>query len=381
MIKKIIIKKKINNIENNNKIKIEKDEKEISDLKKTIIQLNSDLESLKKNNENNINSNNQDLEFLKKYNEKEEENNQLNIKISELKNKYELNVKNNNSNYEKTIETLKQEILLLNKDILDKNEQINKLNNAVLDFDKIIKESELELKKRNDIISKLQIEKEINEQKLINKENDLNLIHNNHLNEINVLKKQINFLDKIRNNLINDKAYNMDQINNLQKELNKYKQSVINIQENNNEKNESKIIQNLELKINVYKNEIERLNKQNENLISEYEKKIHVLNDSNNDLKERVNNLLNSLSELKDYSLFLEKNKKNNNVYYKNDNNIHNDNNNSLNNLNENSLNNENKNIIINSDNNNYNLDEYSKIMIQTMKNLIEKLDSKILDK
>ena len=41
-------KKKINNIENNNKIKIEKDEKEISDLKKTIIQLNSDLESLKK---------------------------------------------------------------------------------------------------------------------------------------------------------------------------------------------------------------------------------------------------------------------------------------------------------------------------------------------
>ena len=147
-----------------------------------------------------------------------------------------------------------------------------------------------------------------------------------------------------------------------------------------NEKNESKIIQNLELKINVYKNEIERLNKQNENLISEYEKKIHVLNDSNNDLKERVNNLLNSLSELKDYSLFLEKNKKNNNVYYKTDNNFNSDNNNSLNNLNENSLNNENKNIIINSDNNNYNLDEYSKVMIQTMKNLIEKLDSKILD-
>ena len=97
----------------------------------------------------------------------------------------------------------------------------------------------------------------------------------------------------------------MDQINNLQKELNKYKQSVINIQENNNEKNESKIIQNLELKINVYKNEIERLNKQNENLISEYEKKMEnyifnpSLNNDNNDL------ILNLINEKNTVSIFM----------------------------------------------------------------------------
>ena len=192
-------------------------------------------------------------------------------------------------------------------------------------------------------LNNLKDEKNKLEKQLLDKDNDLNLQKKNSNNEINALKKQIDFLDKARNNLVNDKTYTMDHIYNLQNQLNQFKQNNL---ANQNEsfkldKKYNDLVKTLDLNNKSHQDEINRLSNinlqlsnQNEILKAEYEKKIQMLTLSNNELNARVKNLLSSL--------------------------------------------------IANSFNNNFNTnpsnDDFSREMIKNMKDMINKIDSKILN-
>ena len=213
------------------------------------------------------------------------------------------------------------------------------------------------------------------------------------------MKKQINLLDKVKNNLINDKAFNLDQIQNLQNELNQIKQNLNNLN-NNNFKNENIFNSSFSNEYNKtfkdnfdYENEINRLNilnrkfaNQNELLKAEYEKKIQILDLNNHELNSKIQYLLNSLIALKDYALSVEKNSNNiylsnfnekiNEIIKRNYNNINNDENYEIN-KNNNIINNETKDNNTNNNIMNYN-EEYCREMIKTMKEIINKIDSKI---
>ena len=371
-----LYKNKLSNLDKNHKITIREYENEITDLKVEIGKLKLDLDNLKKKYDdlNQINSN-QDIEFAKKYNDKERENDKLAQTLLELQNNFnfsQLNAQNDISSYKRMIDKLNDDLNLSNKELNDRDEQISQLNDTINEFNKIIQQSENELKNKNDIINNLNDEKNKLEKKLLDKENDLNLQKKISNNEINALKKQINFLDKARNNLVNDKTYTMDQIYNLQNQLNQFKQNNLT---NQNEsfkldKKYNDLVKTLDLNNKSYQDEINRLSNinlqlsnQNEILKAEYEKKIQMLTLSNNELNARVKNLLSSLIALKDYALSIERNMNDANM------NI----NNSLYSFPGG------RNHVLNINSNPSN-DEYSREMIKNMKDMINKIDSKILN-
>ena len=368
-------KNKLNNIDKNHRITIREYEDEITDLKVEIGKLKSDLNNMKKKYDdlNQINSN-QDYEFSKKYNDKERENDKLAQTLLELQNNFnftQLSAKNDISTYKTIINKLKEDLDLSNRELTIKDNQINELNDNLKENNKIIQESENEIKNKNDIIKNLKGEKDNLERKLIDKENDLNNQKLNLNNEINTLKKQLTFLDKARNNLVNDKTNSMDQIFNLQNQLNQYKQNTIN---NQNEsfkldKKYNDLLKTLEIKEKSHQEEINRLNSlnlqitnQNEILKAEYEKKIQMLTLSNNELNARVKNLLSSLIALKDYSLSIERNINDANI-----------------NINNSLYSFPKKNSFNNNFNTNPSNDDFSREMIKNMKDMINKIDSQIL--
>ena len=137
------------------------------------------------------------------------------------------------------------------------------------------------------------------------------------------------------------------------------------------------LIKAFELKEKEHKDEINKLNQINkkgnndlEILKAKYEKKIQVLTLSNNELNSRIKNLINSLIALKDYAMSIERNMNdanlniNNSIYT----------NQGLNYMGVNNICNQNNNF------NNLNVDKdtYSHQLIQGMKDMINKIDSKI---
>ena len=164
----------------------------------------------------------------------------------------------------------------------------------------------------------------------------------------------------------------MDQIYNLQNQLNQFKQNNLT---NQNEsfkldKKYNDLVKTLDLNNKSHQDEINRLSNinlqlsnQNEILKAEYEKKIQMLTLSNNELNARVKNLLSSLIALKDYALSIERNMNDANM------NI----NNSLYSFPGG------RNHVLNINSNPSN-DEYSREMIKNMKDMINKIDSKILN-
>ena len=137
------------------------------------------------------------------------------------------------------------------------------------------------------------------------------------------------------------------------------------------EKKYNDLLKAFEIKEKEHSNEINQLsqlNKKNNNelelLKSKYEKKIQLLTLSNNELNERVKNLINSLIALKDYAMSIERNMNDANL------NINNSIYTSLG-LNYLGLNHCcNKNII--------DKDKYNNDLINGMKDMISKIDSKI---
>ena len=111
----------------------------------------------------------------------------------------------------------------------------------------------------------------------------------------------------------------------------------------------------------------QKCNNDLELLKAKYEKKIQVLNLNNNELNSRVKNLINSLIALKDYAMSIEKNM--NDAHLNLNGSPLNPQFLSLNNFNCENL-----------DNNNLNVDKdkYSNELIQGMKDMISKIDSKI---
>ena len=93
----------------------------------------------------------------------------------------------------------------------------------------------------------------------------------------------------------------------------------------NLDKKYNDLIKVFEIKEKEYANEINellQLKKKNNNelelLKSKYEKKIQLLTLSNNELKERIKNLINSLIALKDYTMSIERNMNDGNLNFNN---------------------------------------------------------------
>ena len=317
-----------------------------NDLKNEILLKNKNIEEykIKINNDNNnnqniidslkkdiISKNNIINEQIKNYQVLEKENNNIvilknNIEksnniINELKNKCEMLSKENEDD-KNTIEELKNEILIKNKIIEENKIQIeNDLAENESNKNLIIKLKK-EIASTNNLIIeyKLKIEnlsskEKTSQNKINNLENEL-LSKNNIINDFKINNEQILRENDNYKNVINDlEKKNKDNLNNIEimkNELNKYKNNYIKIQELNQElSNKIETIKETHIvEINKYKEIISQKetelttikgdyinSKQSLEKILELQKKITELKIENNQLLLKIQDFKNNRSE------------------------------------------------------------------------------------
>ena len=319
--KEELFKFKYDNNERNQNITIKQYEYEIDELKNEIERIKTELENSKKQNEDLTEKDyDKGTDYDKKANDKLRENDRLANTILELKetiNENNLNYENENKNSRQLIDKLQDDINNLNQDLKSRDDQIILLNEAVIEFDNAMKSSENELKSREIVINNLNEEKEKLQKQLNDKQMDFVQYQNSAQQIIDILHKKLLTLDKEKNNLFNDTTANETQISMLQEQINQFE---LSSQSNKNEcdkidKQYNDLVKAYEIKEKEFQDKVlqiksisQKRKNEMETLRSKYEKKIQSLILNNNELNSRINNLINSLIALKDYAISIERN-------------------------------------------------------------------------
>ena len=324
--KEIIIEELKNKDEINNK--------EITNLKKELNDLNNEKENIIKLNENKTKELNENINTLNK--KLDELNNELKIKeknINNLTKEKESYIKTKENN-ENRINQLREQV---NK--LKEENNPNKIRNQKMEMDNInrkYEESNKKIEKLNEENNKLK--EKIN---LIEKEKKDQPKNYNLINENNTLKNQIKLLEKNYNTISSKNKELMAQINNQRNNTRTYSESkytkdskdtkeVYNLRQENKRLNE-KIISLEKHKKEEYKlkNEIKNKDKTHEEFEAEFhqmiqdndskineiknlKKQLDNINRENNRNKNTIDNLRKEISEK---NKIIEQNKKNNNNY------------------------------------------------------------------
>ena len=229
-------------------------------------------------------------------------------------------------------------------------------------------ECEKELKKREALINGYKDEKDLLTKKLNDKQIDFVEYQNSSQQENDILHKKLLMMDKERSQLIDNLTSTQDEIKNLQEQIAQYEtHSKLHLDECKEvDRKYNDLAKTLELKEEEYNSECERysnLLKKSQNdidvLKAKYEKKCQMLKLENDELNVRIKNLISTLISLKDYAMSVERNindrgniNMNNSMYTASPYTY---------------------NMIGDTDN------QYSKQLINGMKNMIAKIDSKIL--
>ena len=373
--KEELYKVKLANMERINKSTIHQFEDDISELKITIEKLKVENEKLKQlladaNDRIKDNETTYKRTLLEKEKTIEKISKTHLLSQSEL-NENNLTFKEKLANDQKIISELEEEIKNLNQQILEKNEQLNQLNGAISEYETTVGECEKELKKRENLLNGLKEEKEALTKKLNDKQFDFVEYQNSSQQENDILHKKLLMMDKERMGLIENITNIQEENKNLKEQVSQYEtHSKLHHDECREvDRKFNDLAKTLELKEDEFNAECEKysaLLKKNQNELdivkAKYEKKCKMLKLENEELNCRIKNLISTLISLKDYAMSIERN------------------------INDNGTPNLN-NSMYNSIPYSYNVgmsvsdsdNKYSKQLINGMKNMIAKIDSKIL--
>ena len=262
----------------------------------------------------------------------------------------------------------KEEIKSLGQQLNEKSDQLTQLNTEISEYVNTVSECEKELKKREALINGYKDEKDLLTKKLNDKQIDFVEYQNSSQQENDILHKKLLMMDKERSQLIDNLTSTQDEIKNLQEQIAQYEtHSKLHLDECKEvDRKYNDLAKTLELKEEEYNSECERysnLLKKSQNdidvLKAKYEKKCQMLKLENDELNVRIKNLISTLISLKDYAMSVERNindrgniNMNNSMYTASPYTY---------------------NMIGDTDN------QYSKQLINGMKNMIAKIDSKIL--
>ena len=279
-----------------------------------------------------------------------------------------LSIKERLSSDAKRITELEEEIKSLGQQLNEKSDQLTQLNTEISEYVNTVSECEKELKKREALINGYKDEKDLLTKKLNDKQIDFVEYQNSSQQENDILHKKLLMMDKERSQLIDNLTSTQDEIKNLQEQISQYEtHSKLHLDECKEvDRKYNDLAKTLELKEEEYNSECERysnLLKKSQNdidvLKAKYEKKCQMLKLENDELNVRIKNLISTLISLKDYAMSVERNindrgniNMNNSMYTASPYTY---------------------NMIGDTDN------QYSKQLINGMKNMIAKIDSKIL--
>ena len=328
-----LYKIKYENYERNQKHNIKQYEDEIDELKNEIETVKTKLENSKKTNDDlSEKILEQTNEFDKKENNKKKQNDNLQNTIIQLKEKIsetEIKYENENIQNKKLIEKLEEDINHLNFNLEDREKQITLLNEALIEFEISNRTSQNELKKRESLIINLTEEKERLQRQFNDKQMDYVEYQNSSQHIIDILHKKLLLTDKEKNNLFENQNSNINEINLLQEQINQYVlDNQTNFEECNKiDKQYHDLYKAFQIKDNEFneksnqlKSVIQKRNSEKEKIKIKYEKEIQRLNLSNNELNSKITKLINSLIEIKDFAMSIERevnetNELNNSIY------------------------------------------------------------------
>ena len=369
--KEELYKVKLANMEKVNKSTIHQYENDISDLKVTIEKLkveNEKLKTLLSDANDRIKEN--ESEYKKKLLESQKNFEKASKALLNLQNETtetNLSIKEKLSSDAKKILELENEIKSLNQQLNDKSEQLTQLNAEISEYVTTVGECEKELKKRETIINGYKDEKDLLTKKLNDKQIDFVEYQNSSQQENDILHKKLLMMDKERSQLIDNLTAAQEEVKNLNEQISQYEtHSKLHLDECKEvDRKYNDLAKTLELKEEEYNAECERysnLLKKSQNDIdvikAKYEKKCQMLKLENDELNVRIKNLISTLISLKDYAMSVERNINDRNINM----------NNSMYTAKPYTYN-----LIGDTDN------QYSKQLINGMKNMIAKIDSKIL--
>ena len=370
--KEELYKVKLANMEKVNKSTIHQYENDISDLKVTIEKLkveNEKLKTLLSDANDRIKDN--ESEYKKKLLDSQKNFEKASKALLNLQNETSeanLSIKERLSSDAKRIAELEEEIKSLNQQLNEKSDQLTQLNTEISEYVNTVNECEKELKKREAMINGYKDEKELLTKKLNDKQIDFVEYQNSSQQENDILHKKLLMMDKERSQLIDNLTSTQEEIKNLQEQISQYEtHSKLHLDECKEvDRKYNDLAKTLELKEEEYNSEYERysnLLKKSQNEIdvlkAKYEKKCQMLKLENDELNLRIKNLISTLISLKDYAMSVERNI------------------NDRGNINMN-------NSMYTASPYTYNMmgdtdNQYSKQLINGMKNMIAKIDSKIL--
>ena len=370
--KEELYKVKLANMEKVNKSTIHQYENDISDLKVTIEKLkveNEKLKSLLSDANDRIKDN--ESEYKKKLLDAQKNYEKASKALLNLQNETSeanLSIKERLSSDAKRITELEEEIKSLGQQLNEKSDQLTQLNTEISEYVNTVSECEKELKIREALINGYKDEKDLLTKKLNDKQIDFVEYQNSSQQENDILHKKLLMMDKERSQLIDNLTSTQDEIKNLQEQISQYEtHSKLHLDECKEvDRKYNDLAKTLELKEEEYNSECERysnLLKKSQNdidvLKAKYEKKCQMLKLENDELNVRIKNLISTLISLKDYAMSVERNindrgniNMNNSMYTASPYTY---------------------NMIGDTDN------QYSKQLINGMKNMIAKIDSKIL--
>ena len=320
---------------NNDKIKeFEKQNYELNNKLKSFDNLKNECEKLK----NDINSLNKQIKLLSQQ-LKDKEQNYL-IEIKEKENKIKILIeKNNNDVNEKIIKisSLNEEIKKINlekeildkkfKEILEDNTQkniiIKKLNDCILEYNQVIIQSQNELTDRDNSKENIEKEKEklikqiseiTNEKSRLEEKNKI-IIEENRIQNL-IYEEKITEIIKENNDKNNEINKLNEIILDLQKDKNDIKNATINIEKSNIFLANLKEKQNeLNVKVSSLTNIVCEKEKIIQKLKDKYDQKISIYKLKLSENKNRINNLMNNLIEMKSYVKELEQIFENRHIY------------------------------------------------------------------
>ena len=371
--KEEILKMKLDNQEKLNKDAARAHEEEANELKNEILKLKNQLDTIKKNNEELLEKQKVSEDtFNNKMINKEKENEKLTKIINTLKtniNEFNLLSKTESTKQKNEIEKLKEEIKNLYKKISEKEEQNTTLTNALNQANTAINQSQIEIETRNNTINGLNEEKAQLTKQLNDKQNDFNEYQNSSQQEVEMLKQKLLSAGEEKDNLIKDNEQQINIIKQLKEDINHYEtnNNIFLEEKKENDDKFNNLAQAFQIKEGEFSEEIDKLKKlnqkllsENENLKSKYEKKINLLTLQNNEATLRVKKLINTCISLKEYVLSIERNM----------NNINNTNNNST---------------YVGPNNNTFQGQRFSSVqknrdILNGMNNIINQIDSKLLN-
>lgn len=316
-----ILKLKISHLEKSNKSALSSIEDELSDYKIKNEKYKIENEKLKIEITN-LKLQIKDIQEKNKFSIKDAQNEKLrsNKNMNKLQNEInELNIKSNevSLSHKKEVNILIEKTAKLESEIKSKQQEIEDLCYQLKQAEMSMIEAQKEITKRN-----IKIESLINENQKLNEhlndqKNEILQYKNSSENKIEILAKKLQSIQNEKDRINNDKLTHLEEIDNLNKKLidaNKNNQLVkqqyvdtndILIKNSNEWKNKENnlttLLQNKDVIIQEKESEFEYVK-------AKLDSKIQRLTLENASLNDRIKNLINTLIQLKDYAMSVERN-------------------------------------------------------------------------